>query len=88
MMYINGVREKEKSNKQPNRKGPNMKACKIYGVQYKSRSAGALALAKRTNLAEKEIAKRCKISQASVAAAISAEFGRILFGERVLVRQK
>jgi hypothetical protein len=65
-----------------------MKACKIYGVQYKSRSKAAVAIAKRTNLAEKVIAERCGISQASVAAAISAEFGRILFGERVLVRQK
>lgn len=65
-----------------------MKAYKLYGVQYKSRSKAAVALAKRANLPEKVIAERVGISQASVSAAIAAEFGRILFGKRVLVRQK
>jgi len=50
-----------------------MKAHKVGAIKYRSRSAAAVALAKRTNLSNTEIAKKVGMTPQTVCAALRRE---------------
>ena len=77
-MYISNMRNKKTSmlNHFNQRKGPNMKAYKMGAVQYKSRSAAAVVLAKMSKMSNSEIARKVGMTPQTVKQAVDRAVGR------------
>lgn len=73
---IINVRENKKFTTNLPQKGANMKAFKIYGVEYRSRSAAAVVMAKRTKKSNSEIARLVGMTPQTVKQAVDRAAGR------------